>query len=131
MTKPRVGLFGLILASVGLAGVTAYSVARRAREIGIRMALGARRADVLRLVMSEGAVLVAVGTIFGVGGAWAGMRTLSGVMAEVARVAGSSTSDSLLIFGAPGMPALLAMAACYLPARKSMRIDRAITLRQE
>jgi putative ABC transport system permease protein len=130
-TYACIGLFGLILASVGLAGVTAYSVARRGREIGIRMALGARRASVLGLVMREGAVLVVVGTIFGMAGAWAGMRGLSGIMAEVARVAGSSTSDPVLLIGAPLVLAALAMAACYLPARKSMRIDPAVTLRQE
>lgn len=126
-----IGIFGLILASVGLAGVTAYSVARRGREIGIRLALGARRADVLGLVMREGAVLVSVGTVFGLVGAWAGMRALSGFLAEVARIAGSSTSDPLLLAGAPLLLAALAMAACYVPARKSMRIDPAVTLRQE
>lgn len=126
-----IGFFGLVLASVGLAGVTAYSVARRGREIGIRMALGARRANVLGLVMREGAVLVAVGTVFGLAGAWAGMRALSGFLAEVARMAGSSTSDPLLLGGAPLLLATLAMAACYVPARKSTRIDPAVTLRQE
>jgi ABC-type antimicrobial peptide transport system permease subunit len=130
-TYACIGIFGLILASVGLAGVTAYSVARRGREIGIRMALGARRVDVLGLVMREGAALILIGTAFGMAGAWAGMRGLSGIMAEVARVAGSSTADPVLLLGAPMLLAALAMAACYLPARKSMRIDPAITLRQE
>ena len=130
-TYACLGLFGLILASVGLAGVTAYSVARRGREIGIRMALGARRLDVLRLVMSEGAAMVAIGSVFGAAGAWAGMRALSGAMSQVASIAGSSTSDPLLIFGAPALLATLAMFACYVPARKSMRIDPAVTLRQE
>ena len=131
VTYSCVGVFGLILASVGLAGVTAYSVARRRREIGIRMALGARRADVLRLVMREGAAMVAIGTVFGLAGARAGMRSLSGLMAEVARVAGSSTSDPVWFLGAPLLLAALAMAACYVPARKSTRIDPAVTLRQE
>ena len=64
-----IGVFGLILASVGLAGVTAYSVTQRGREIGIRIALGARSTEVLGLVVKEGAVLVAVGTLIGLAGA--------------------------------------------------------------
>ena len=126
-----IGLFGLILASVGLAGVTAYSVAQRGREIGIRMALGATRADVLGLVMKEGAVLVIVGSVLGFMGARAGTRVLGAFLAEISRTAGNSESDPMLIFGAPLLLAALAMAACYVPARKSMRIDPAITLRQE
>lgn len=82
------GMFGLILASVGLAGMTAYSVAQRGREIGIRIALGGQSADVLRLVMKEGADLIAIGTIIGLGGARAGVRLLSAFMSPVARVAG-------------------------------------------
>jgi ABC-type antimicrobial peptide transport system permease subunit len=60
-----IGVFGLILSVIGLAGVTAYSVARRRKEIGIRMALGARHGQVLRLVMREGGALVIVGSVFG------------------------------------------------------------------
>src|SRR4029077_16037497 len=75
-----IGIFGLILASVGLAGVTAYSVTQRRREIGIRVALGARDSDVHGLVMKEGAVLIIVGTAIGLAGAWAGIRALSGLL---------------------------------------------------
>jgi ABC-type antimicrobial peptide transport system permease subunit len=64
-----IGIFGLILASVGLAGVTAYSVTQRRREIGIRIALGAQSADVLGLVMKEGAVLITAGTLIGLAAA--------------------------------------------------------------
>jgi predicted permease len=126
-----IGVFGLILASVGLAGVTAYSVTQRRREIGIRIALGARGADVLGLVMKEGAVLVAVGTTIGLAVAWAGMRVLSSFMSQVARTAGTSASDPALLLGAPLLLASLALAACYVPARKSMRVDPVVTLRQE
>ena len=126
-----IGVFGLILASVGLAGMTAYSVAQRGREIGIRMALGARRSDVLRLVMKEGAVLVSVGSLIGLAGAWAGQRLLSTFLSTVAKTTGRSTSDPLLLVGAPLLLAGLALAACYVPARKSMRIDPAVALRQE
>ena len=96
-----IGVFGLILASIGLAGVTAYAVARRSKEIGIRMALGASRNQVLRLVMKEGATLVAVGTVVGFAGAVAISRALSSMTEEVARALGASTGDPLLLIGAP------------------------------
>jgi macrolide transport system ATP-binding/permease protein len=126
-----IGVFGLILASVGLAGVTAYSVAQRRREIGIRVALGAQRGDVLGLVMKEGAVLIAIGTVIGLAGAWAAIRLLSAFLSTVARTAGTSTSDPILLVGAPLLLAALAMGACYCTARESMRIDPAVALRQE
>jgi len=126
-----IGIFGLILASVGLAGVTAYSVAQRRREIGIRVALGAGKRDVLGLVMKEGAALVAVGMIIGLGAALAGIRFLSAIMAVISRTAGRSSSDPLLLAGAPLLLAAVALAACYLAARKSLRIAPAVALRQE
>jgi predicted permease len=126
-----IGVFGLILASVGLAGVTAYSVTQRAHEIGIRIALGAQSNDVLRLVMKEGVVLVAVGTGIGLAGAWAVARLLSSILEVVAKVTSASTFDPVLIVGAPLLLASLALVACYLPARKSMQIDAAVALRQD
>jgi predicted permease len=122
-----VGAFGLILASVGLAGVTAYSVAQRDHEVGIRMALGAQTRNVLALVMKEGAVLVIAGTAIGMALTWAGLRLMSGFFFSVASV---QAFDPALLVGAPLLLASLAMVACYLPARKSMRIDPATTLRQ-
>jgi macrolide transport system ATP-binding/permease protein len=126
-----IGIFGLILALVGLAGVTAYSVAQRRREIGIRMALGARRIDVLGVVMKEGAVLVAVGTIVGFAAAQVIIRALANVLSEIASATETSAAEPALLFGAPTLLALLALLCCYLPARKSTRIDPAITLRTE
>ena len=126
-----IGIFGLILASVGLAGVTAYSVTQRRREIGIRMALGARRIDVLGLVMKEGAALVAAGSIIGFAAARAGMRMLASLMSDVARSTGMSASAPALLLGAPLLLAVLALVCCYVPARTSMRIDPAVTLRSE
>jgi putative ABC transport system permease protein len=108
--------------------MTAYSVAQRGREIGIRIALGAQRADVLGLVMKEGAVLVAVGSVLGLAGAWAGMRLLSGLISAVGRTA---AFEPALLIGAPLLLAGLALVACYVPARKSMRIDPVVALRQE
>lgn len=125
------GLFGLILAAAGLTGVTAYAVAQRRREIGIRVALGACRGDVLRLVMKEGAVLVASGTVAGLAAAWAITRALTASVEPVARVVSQATSHPGLMIGAPVLLAALALAACYLPARKSLRIDPVIALRQE
>ena len=127
-TYGLIGVFGLILAAVGLAGVTAYSVTQRRHEIGIRMALGARKRDVLGLVMREGTALVAAGTVAGLAIAWAGIRLMSGLFFSVASV---KSSDPLLLGGAPLLLAGLALAACYLPARKSMRIDPVAALRQE
>jgi putative ABC transport system permease protein len=127
-TYAVMGFFGLVLASVGLAGMTAYSVARRGHEIGIRMALGAQKRDVLRLVMKEGAVLVTVGTVAGLALALAGIRALSGMFFTVASVQGY---DPMLLGGAPLLLAGLAMVACYLPARRSTRIDPVVTLRME
>jgi predicted permease len=126
-----IGVFGLILASVGLAGVTAYSVAQRRREIGIRMALGARRIDVLGVVMKEGAVLIAVGSIVGFIAARVAIRALAGVLEDIARATETSVSEPVLLFGAPLLLAFLALLCCYLPARKSAQIDPAIALRTE
>jgi len=125
-----IGIFGLILASVGLAGVTAYSAAQRRREIGIRMALGARRLDALGVVMKEGAVLVAVGTIAGFAAAQVVIRALASVLADIASATETSASEPALLFGAPALLAFLALLGCYLPARKSTRIDPAKALRE-
>ena len=130
-TYSFIGVFGMILASVGLAGVTAYSVARRRREIGIRVALGARSADVLGLVMKEGAVLVALGTVLGLALAWAGMRALAAALSVIARTTGANAFHPLILLGAPLLLAALALVACYLPARKSLRVDPVVALRQE
>jgi putative ABC transport system permease protein len=127
-TYGLIGVFGLILASVGLAGVTAYSVTQRGHEIGIRLALGAQKRDVLGLVMKEGAVLVTVGALIGLTFAWAGMRALAGMFFSVASVQGE---DPALLVGAPLLLAGLALVACYVPARRSTRIDPMVALRQE
>jgi predicted permease len=127
-TYGLIGIFGLVLASVGLAGVTAYSVARRGHEIGIRLALGAQKRNVLGLVMKEGAVLVMVGSAIGLAFAWGGMRLMAGFFFSVASI---QHSDPVLFAGAPLLLVAIALAACYLPARRSARIDPAVALRQE
>jgi predicted permease len=126
-----IGLFGLVLAAIGLAGVTAYAVARRRKEIGIRIALGARKAQVLGLVLREGAVLVTVGTVLGFLGAMAMVKMLSTLTNVFSDAFNVSTNDPRLLVGAPLLLAALAMLACYIPARRSMKIDPVQALRQE
>jgi len=124
------GVFGLILASVGLAGVTAYSVAQRRKEIGIRMALGARQGQMLRLVMREGAVLVTVGSALGFLGAWALGKAIAALSPELAEAL-RAKQPMLLMIAAPLLLGGLAMLACYFPARRSTTVDPLIALRQE
>ena len=126
-----VGVFGLVLAAIGLAGVTAYSVARRRKEIGIRMALGARQGQVLGLVLREGASLVAAGSALGLAAA----LTLSRALPVFSNLFGpafqAGSHDARLLLGAPLLLAFLAMLACYIPARRSAQIDPLRALRDE
>jgi predicted permease len=126
-----IGLFGLVLAAIGLAGVTAYSVAQRRKEIAIRTALGASRAQVLRLVLREGAGLVTVGTILGFLGAVAMAKALSAVANMFVEALKIGTGDPRLLVGAPLLLAAVAMLACYVPARRSARMDPLKALREE
>jgi ABC-type antimicrobial peptide transport system permease subunit len=126
-----IGGFGLILAAIGLAGVTAYSVARRRREIGIRVALGARKGQVLRLVMREGGVLVLAGSVLGFLGGVGASRALASASSIFGPSFEAGSHDPRLIFGAPLLLAGLAMLACYVPARRSAKIDPLIALREE
>ena len=125
------GFFALLLASIGLGGVTAYAVVRRRKEIGIRMALGARARQVQGLVLREGTALVVVGSVLGVGGAYALARVFAAYSDVLARSFGQRDSNPLLIVGAPLVLAALAMLACYLPARRATRIDPVAALREE
>ena len=124
------GFFALLLACVGLGGVTAYSVARRRKEIGIRMALGAGAGHVRNLVLREGAVLAAAGCVLGFAATAAISRAASTVTEQIARVFQTRVDDPLLVFGAPTLLAALALLACYLPARRASTIDPAETLRE-
>jgi predicted permease len=126
-----VGLFGLLLACVGLAGVTAQAVELRRKEIGIRMALGARPPQVLRLVMREGAVMISAGAAFGFAGAYGISRVLAAASAQMAEIIGWSTGNRALTIGIPFMLVSLAAIACYLPARRSISLDPLVALREE
>ncbi|MGA9624706.1 MAG: ADOP family duplicated permease [Bryobacteraceae bacterium] len=125
------GFFALLLACVGLGGVTAYAVVRRRKEIGIRMALGARARQVQGLVLREGTALVVVGSVLGVSGAFALMRVFSAYSDLLARSFGQWDNNPLLLVGAPLGLAALAMLACYLPARRATKIDPVSALREE
>jgi ABC-type antimicrobial peptide transport system permease subunit len=125
-----IGLFGLVLAAIGLAGVTAYSVAQRRKEVAIRTALGATRAQVLRLVLREGAALVSVGTVLGFLGAIAMAKILSALTNIFVEELKVGMDDPRLLFGAPLLLAAVAMLACYVPARRSAQIDPMKALRE-
>lgn len=130
-TYGGIGLFGLILSAIGLAGVTGYAVAQRRKEIGIRMALGASRGQTLRLVLREGMSLVAIGTVLGFLGATAMAKVLSTVTKEFADAFQVGSGDPRLLLGAPLLLAVLTLLACYVPARRATGIDPLTALRQE
>lgn len=126
-----IGVFGLILAAIGLAGVTGYAVAQRRKEIAIRTALGATKAQLLRLVLREGAALVAAGTLIGLLGAIALARIVAALMHVFVDALRLGTNDPLLLIGAPLLLAFVAMIACYIPARRTAKIDPLMALREE
>jgi predicted permease len=130
-TYGGIGVFGLILAAIGLAGITAYSVAQRRKEIAIRTALGASRVQVLRLVLREGLALVVSGTVLGFLGAIAMARILSALTDIFVQAFSIGTGDVRLLVGAPLLLAAVTLLACYLPARSSVKIDPLKALRQE
>jgi predicted permease len=119
------GALALLVASVGLFGLMSYSVARRTNEIGIRMALGARRENVVRLVMSDSMILVVAGVAIGLGGAIAASRLVSGMLFGVA------AADPLTLAGAITVMVLVSSLAAYLPAMRASRVDPMTALRCE
>ena len=130
-TYGGIGLFGLALAAIGLAGVTAYAVAQRRKEIAIRTALGATRTQVLGLVLREGAALIGVGTVLGFLGAVGIARAVSALANMFVESLQIGARDPVLLMGAPLLLATVALIACYVPARRAVKIDPVRALRQE
>jgi predicted permease len=126
-----IGLFGLMLAAVGLAGVTAYAVAQRTKEIGIRIALGASKRNILGIVLREGTWMVALGTLIGFGMSFGTTRAMKTYFSAMAQITKTSMSDPVLLVGSPLLLAGLAMLACYWPARRSLKLDPLSSLREE
>jgi putative ABC transport system permease protein len=115
-------IVAVLLAAIGIYGVMAYSVRRRTREIGTRVALGAGRGDIIRLVMREGGAITAVGVVAGLGAGLLAARSLSAVLYGV------PPADPLSLIAAAVVLAATGMAACYVPARRAARVDPAQTL---
>ncbi len=118
-------VLALVLAAIGIYGVMTFAVAQRSHEMGIRMALGAGRAQVLRLVVGDGMKAALIGLALGVPGAWLVGRTLRGLLYNV----GAFDSRSFAAVVATLLGA--ALLACYLPARRATRIDPMSALRDE
>jgi predicted permease len=119
------GILALLLACLGLYGIAAYSVAARTREIGIRMALGARPVEVRRMVIRQGTQLALIGIAAGLAGALVVSRILASLFFGISGV------DSLIYAGVSILLILVALAACYIPARRAAAVDPMIALRYE
>jgi putative ABC transport system permease protein len=119
------GGLALIIAMIGLFGLMSYSVVRRTKEIGIRMALGAERQGVLRSVLTETLLLVGVGVVIGLGSALAATRFIATLLF------GLAPHDPLTISVAVALMVTVSILASYLPARRASRIDPMVALRHE
>jgi predicted permease len=119
------GFAGLLLAGVGLYGVASYSVAQRLKELGIRAALGADRADIARLVVKEGLSVAAVGSVFGLILAYAGIRVTAHLVLPIPSVDASAWIAGPVVLG------IVVLTACYIPARRAARVDPMVVLRAQ
>ena len=115
----------LLLAGIGLFGVLAFGVAQRTREIGVRVALGAARTEVLGMVVKQGMLLVAIGLLIGLAGSLAATRVLRSLLYE------TDVYDPATFAIVPVLLALVSLAACYVPARRAAVVDPMVTLRSE
>jgi predicted permease len=119
------GTLALVLASIGLYGLLSYEVARRTRELGIRMALGAQHRDLLSLVIGQGILLTLIGAAIGIASALGATRFISNMLF------GIRANDPLTMVAVTILLILVALAACYIPARRAMRVDPIVALKYE
>jgi predicted permease len=119
------GLLAVVLACIGLYGLLSYEVTRRTREIGIRMAIGAQRSNVIRLVVVQGILVAIVGVAIGVAASFGVGRLLSGILYGV------KPGDPITLIACAVLLLLVALAACYLPARRATKVDPMVALRYE
>jgi predicted permease len=127
-----VTLFGLLaqqLASIGLFGVLAYAVSQRTREIGIRMALGASQTDVLKMIVRQGMVLSLIGVALGLGGAYVLTKYLESWMGLTNMLYGVEPNDPMTYGIVAALLTVVALIACYLPARRATKVDPMVALR--
>ena len=121
----RLGVLGLLLAGFGIYGLTAYTVACRTREIGIRLALGAQRADVVAMVLRHGMLLTAIGAAVGMALAIAAGHVIAGLLFGV------RPTDPVTLVGAVVLFVVIGLAACYGPVRRATRIGAVEALRHD
>jgi putative ABC transport system permease protein len=115
----------LVLAAIGIYGVMNYAVSQRTQEIGIRMALGARGRDIIALVFSRGARIVAVGIVLGVAGSVIFARLLQTMLFK------TSPSDPITLGAVSLLLAMVALLACWIPARRATKVDPMVALRSD